>query len=110
MQVRLRILGRDVDLECGQAEERRLVDLAAALEARLSRLGDVDDVRRLVRASLALMDEAQTTAAALARARMEIERLTDMLVEARLAAAEPRLGLEDQRDRVTVLHGAQGSA
>ena len=40
--------------------------------------------------ALALMDEAQTTNAALARARCEIERLNDMIAEARIEdAARP---------------------
>ena len=52
--------------------------------------GDAETMRRLVLTALALMDEAQASSAALVRARGEIERLTDMLIEARLeGCAEP---------------------
>jgi flagellar biosynthesis regulator FlaF len=61
------------------------------LEARAAGVkGDADANRRLVLTALALMDEAQASSAALVRARGEIERLTDMLIEARLEdCAEP---------------------
>lgn len=97
MQAVLNILNERFALECAPHEQRRLEDLAAALEARLAGFsGDADAMRRLVLTALALMDEAQATGAALARARGEIERLTDMLVEARLEAQAPA---EDSGDR-----------
>jgi hypothetical protein len=71
--------------------------------------GEPDAMRRLVLTALALMDETQASAAALARARAEIERLTDMVVEARLeaAGAAPDTGT---RGRVAALNLAQGRA
>jgi len=87
MQALLTIRGRDYAIDCTEQEERRLQDLARLLEARLQGFGGEADTRRsLVLIALALLDEAQTTSAALARARCEIERLTDMLVEAKLEA------------------------
>ncbi len=83
----LTILGRDYASDCTVQEERRLQDLAHLLDARLQGFGAGADARRsLVLLTLALMDENQTTNAALARARDEIERLTDMLIDARLEA------------------------
>lgn len=89
--MRITILGQSVELDCQPHEEKRLEDLARALEARAAGVkGENDDVRRLILTALALMDEAQASSAALVRARGEIERLTDMLIEARLeAGAEP---------------------
>jgi cell division protein ZapA (FtsZ GTPase activity inhibitor) len=87
MQAVLTILGRDYAIECVEQEERRLQDLARLLDARLAGFGgDADTRRSLVLIALALLDEAQTTGAALARARCEIERLTDMVIDAKLGA------------------------
>jgi cell division protein ZapA len=86
--MRITILGHEIELACQPLEERRLEDLARALNARLSGFsGEPDAVRRLALTALALMDETQAASAALARARLEIERLTDMVVEAQLEAA-----------------------
>jgi len=86
--MQVQILGESYAIDCASNDERRLEDLAKALDARLAGfVGDVDGKRRLVLAALALMDEAQATSAALARAYNEVERLTDMVVEARLEAA-----------------------
>ena len=90
MQATVNILGRDYAIECADCDERRLEDLAKALDARLQAFsGETSAMRRLVLTSLGLIDEAQATSAALARARCEIERLTDMLVEAQLEAQTP---------------------
>jgi cell division protein ZapA len=87
MQAVFTILDRHVALECAEQERRRLEDLAGALEARLAGFaGEPDAMRRLILTALALLDEAQTTSAALARARCEIERLTDMVIDAKLGA------------------------
>lgn len=76
-----------VSLECADEDRRRLEDLARALDARIKGFAnEPDGTRRLILTALALLDEAQTTSAALARARCEIERLTDMLIDARLEA------------------------
>ena len=90
-EITLRILDQDIRFACAPEEERRLRDLAAALETRLAGFsGDGDGMRRLILTALSLMDEAQASSAALVRARGEIERLTDMLIEARLeGCAEP---------------------
>lgn len=95
MQAVLTILGRDYAIDCTEQEERRLQDLARLLDARLQGFGgDADTRRSLVFIALALLDEAQTTSAALVRARCEIERLTDLLIDAKLEAqAAPDLGL-----------------
>jgi len=106
----VKILNQDFAIVCADHETRRLDDLAAALDARLKGFsGDADGVRRLALTALALMDEAQTTGAALARARCEIERLTDMVVEAKLEAAH---ATPDNADRggVSGLRVAHGVA
>ncbi len=106
----LNVLDRDLDLDCAEHECKRLEDLAKALNERLAGLsGEPDAMRRLVLTALALMDEAQTTSAALARARIEIERLTDMVVEARLEAAAQTPDTAE-RGRVSSLRVAQGRA
>ena len=88
MTVTVRILGEDFRLQCSASERRRIEDLARALEARVTAEGETSDLRKLILAALALMDEAQTTGAALVRARGEIERLNDMIAEANIDAAE----------------------
>lgn len=109
MRAVLNILNERFALECAPHEQRRLEDLAAALEARLAGFsGDAGAMRRLVLTALALMDEAQATSAALARARGEIERLTDMLVEARLEAQAPAEDT-DERGRVAALRAASAA-
>jgi hypothetical protein len=70
--------------------------------------GDPDAMRRLALAALSLMDEAQAANAALARARAEIERLTDLLVDAKLA--EQQAARTDDRGRVSALRVATGIA
>ena len=99
----LNVLGQDIPLTCAAAEQRRLEDLASALNARLQGFtGDADAMRRLAITALALLDETQTKAAALVRARGEIERLTDLVVEARMSAsAAPPI--DDERGRVVSL-------
>lgn len=89
--MRMTILGQTVELDCQPHEEKRLEDLARALEARANSVkGDAEANRRLILTALSLMDEAQASNAALVRARGEIERLTDMLIDARLeGCSEP---------------------
>jgi bifunctional non-homologous end joining protein LigD len=67
-----------------------------------------DAMRRLALTALALLDETETKNAALDRARREIERLTDMVVEARLAA--PPAHVDDERGQVISLRAHQGAA
>ncbi len=106
MPAALSVLGRDYTIDCTEAEERRLLDLARALEERLQTFGDEADTRRsLIVAALALLDEAQAAGAALARAHGEIERLNDMVVEAKLEAAA-----NDDRGRTSALRPQQGAA
>jgi cell division protein ZapA (FtsZ GTPase activity inhibitor) len=109
MRVSLSILDRDIAIDCTEHEARRLEDLADALRVRLAGFsGDPDAMRRLVLAALSLMDEAQAANAALARARAEIERLTDLLVDAKLA--EQEAVRTDDRGRVSALRAAPGIA
>ncbi|MEZ6023824.1 MAG: cell division protein ZapA [Hyphomonadaceae bacterium] len=104
----IRVLDEEIQLDCAPGEQRRIEDLATALETRLSAFtGDPDGKRRLVLTALALLDETQAAGAALARARGEIERLTDMVVEAKLEAAEADLS---ERGRVSALRPIQGVA
>lgn len=111
MQATVKILGEDYAIECADCDQRRLEDLAKALDARLQGFsGDTCAMRRLVLTSLGLIDEAQATSAALARARCEIERLTDMLVEAQLEAQTPEPPDTPDRGRVSALRVAQGRA
>lgn len=112
MQSTVKILDEEYAIECAACDTRRLEDLAKALEARLQGFsGDASSMRRLVLVSLGLIDEAQATGAALARARMEIERLTDMLVEAQLQAEPPPAPVDTpDRGRVSALRVAQGRA
>lgn len=79
----LHVLGQELRLDCDPMEARRLTDLAAALDARLrgAALDDADGVRRIALTALALMDEAQSAAAALARAHGEIDRLNELLLD-----------------------------
>jgi len=84
--------------------------LASALNERLGGFsGGTDAMRRLVLTSLTLLDETQAAGAALVRARAEIERLTDMVVEARLEAAGEVPDFSP-RGRVAALRVAQGTA
>ncbi|MBK8542848.1 MAG: cell division protein ZapA [Caulobacteraceae bacterium] len=112
MQSTVKILGEDYAIECAECDTRRLEDLAKVLETRLQGFsGDASAMRRLVLVALGLIDEAQATSAALARARMEIERLTDMLVEAQLQAEPPPEPTDTpDRGRVSALRVAQGRA
>ncbi len=88
MAATVRILGEDFHLQCAAGDQRRIEDLAKALEARVAAEGELSDLRRLILTALALMDEAQTKGAALVRARGEIERLNDMVTEANIEAGE----------------------
>jgi cell division protein ZapA (FtsZ GTPase activity inhibitor) len=91
--MKLSILSQDIEIECAPEEQRRLIDLAAALEARLARIpADADHVRRLVLTALSLLDETQAAGAALARAHEEIERLSDQLAEATAEEGAPPAG------------------
>lgn len=108
MQAVLNVANQEFTIECADCDQRRLEDLAQALDARLARFsGDEDAMRRLVLTALSLLDQAQATSAALALAREEIERLTDMVVEARMDAQN--VAVNDERGRVGVLV-AQGAA
>jgi cell division protein ZapA len=110
MQATLTILNREFTIDCTEAERRRLEDLAHALDGRLQGCAEPDALRRVVFTALSLMDETQATQAALARARGEIERLTDMLVEARMEA-ETGQSTDSDRGRVGSLRRvAEGAA
>ncbi len=103
MKLTLQILGQEIVLECAPGECRRLEDLAASLNTRLAGVsGDPDAVRRLVIVSLGLLDEAQASAAAVVRAHGEIERLNDIIAEARIEAGET-LAPSPDRGRVHTL-------
>lgn len=114
MQAMITILGEDYAIECAECDTRRIEDLAKALESRLQGFGgDASAMRRLVLTALGLMDEVQATSAALVRARCEIERLTDMLVEAKLEAQGPDAPESPDtpdRGRVGAFRVAQGRA
>jgi len=111
MQVTVTILGERHTIECAECDTRRLEDLAGALEGRLQGFrGDTSAMRRLVLTALGLIDETQATNAALARARTEIERLTDMLVEAKLENVAPEPPDSPERGRIGALHAAAGRA
>ena len=97
--MQITILNRQFTIACTEAEERRLEDLAKALDARLQGCSDPDQMSRLVFTALALMDEVQTTHAALARSHCEIERLTDMVVEAKIEAEAAQTATPDTPDR-----------
>lgn len=90
MRLVLTILDEEIVLESAPEEERRLRDLAAALEARVRALGaEKATSQSLLIVALSLLDEVQAARAALARAHGEIERLNDMVVDACLASGEP---------------------
>ena len=90
MRLVLTILDEEIVLESAPEEERRLRDLAATLEARIRALGaEKATSQSLSIIALSLLDEVQAARAALARAHGEIERLNDMVVDARLASGEP---------------------
>jgi len=111
MQTIVKILDREFSIECGEGDCRRLEDLARSLEARLAGFsGDEDAMRRLVVTALSLLDQTQAMSAALVRARGEIERLSDMVVEAQLEAAKANAAVIDDRGRIDALRVAQGVA
>jgi cell division protein ZapA (FtsZ GTPase activity inhibitor) len=105
--MQITILGQSFAITCEGRDQKRLEDLAAALDARLARFpAETDALSRLVLAALSLLDETQTTGAALALARSEIERLTDLLVDAKLEAKLGASGVQkpdEQRGRVNAL-------
>ena len=109
MQASFTIMGRAFAIECDEGEQRRLEDLARALNARLESFpADADATQRLTLTALSLMDEVQVIGAALVRSRCEVERLTDMLVEAKLET--PGAPANDQRGRVGALRDVSGAA
>jgi len=111
MQTIVKIQGREFAIDCAECDVRRLEDLACALEQRLGGFSaDEDEVRKLVLTALSLMDEVQATSAALVRARCEIERLTDMVVEAKLEAQASAAPAGDDRGRVGALRPQLGAA
>ena len=112
MQATLTILNRSFTIECTEIEQRRLEDLARALDARLAGCTEPDALKRVVFTALSLMDEAQAAHAALARARGEIERLTDMVVEAKLEVEQQAAAPDTpERGRVSSLRRvAEGAA
>ncbi len=103
------ILGQSYTLDCTEAEGRRLEDLARALNERLQGVSG-EEQRRLVFTALALMDETQAAQAALARARSEIERLTDMVVEAQLEAQRAAPDTADRGRVGSLRRVAEGAA
>jgi cell division protein ZapA (FtsZ GTPase activity inhibitor) len=110
--MQITILNRQFTIACTQAEERRIEDLARALNARLEGCSEPDALSRVVFTALSLMDEIQTTHAALARSHCEIERLTDMVVEAKLEAEAAQTAPDTpDRGRVSSLRRvAEGAA
>ncbi len=111
MQTTVKVLDREFSIECAEGDCRRLEDLAATLNARLAGFsGDEDAMRRLVLTAPSLLDQNQAASAALVRARNEIERLSDMVVEAKLEAAKAGANVLDERGRVDALRVAQGAA
>ena len=103
-QAVLHVLGEDYRLTCDARDRRRLEDLAKALQARLDCINgdDTAAMRQLIMVSLSLLDEAQASGAALARARGEIERLSDVLAEQRLKVSLAP-GTLEERGRVAAL-------
>lgn len=97
--MQITVLNRPFTIDCTAAEERRIEDLAKALDARLKACSEPDQLRKVVFTALALMDEVQTTHAALARSHCEIERLTDMVVEAKIEAEAAQAAAPDTGDR-----------
>jgi cell division protein ZapA (FtsZ GTPase activity inhibitor) len=102
MNIVLSIGGQEISLDCAPAEERRLRDLAAALEVRIAGLSAPRDIRGFALTALCLLDETQAVRAALVRAQDEIERLTDMIAEARLAPAA--ISIDDNLGRCRTLY------
>jgi cell division protein ZapA (FtsZ GTPase activity inhibitor) len=111
MPTTIKILDQDFVINCAEQETRRLEDLAQSLDSRLKTFsGNEDDTRRLVLTALALLDEVQTTRAALVRAQDEIERLTDMVVEARLEAEAAGADTEERGGVSSLRRVAEGAA
>jgi cell division protein ZapA (FtsZ GTPase activity inhibitor) len=81
-KVMVHVADQEIAIDCAPHQQRRVADLAALLESRLAVFaGEPETLRRLVLTALALMDEAQTAGAALARARGEIDRLNDLVCD-----------------------------
>ena len=109
MQAVLKILDRELVIECSAADGRRLEDLARALNERLAGFsGDADAQQRLALTALSLLDEVQVIGAALVRARCEVERLADMLAET--TCETPIVIANDERGRVIALRDIPGAA
>jgi cell division protein ZapA (FtsZ GTPase activity inhibitor) len=104
------VLNQEFAIPCEANEEHRLEDLARALETRLQGCREPNLTRRLMLTALSLMDEVQAAHCALARSRCEIERLTDLVVDARMEAE--RAGADGaDRGRVGALRRvAEGAA
>ncbi len=100
--VSLQIDEQNLSIACNAHDSHRLTDLAALLNTRLAAYPcEMEMSERLALAALSLLDETQTRAAALVRARGEIDRLTDLLLEARVNAAP--LAVDEDRGRVAAL-------
>ena len=103
-QVNVSIAGRSYLIACGDGEERRLGELAAALDARAQQLatsvGQVSDARLLVMTGLLMSDELSAVQAKLAERDAEIARL-----KAGLASAAESLEKSEER-LAEVLDGA----
>src|SRR5689334_15600264 len=83
-QVTITLNGRSYRLTCGDGEERRLLQLAAHVESKLTQLvaefGQVGDDRLLVMASVLITDELFDARATLLdlRQQREAERIADV--------------------------------
>lgn len=88
------VLGEQIRVCCPPEEAKRLADLGAALEARLGG-GAPMGSRLLVLLALGLLDEAQGAAAALQRARREIDRLNELIAERRPEDQSPPVASND---------------
>lgn len=110
-EIVIRIQGEEFAITCAPHEQHRVADLAALLESRLSVFsGEPEAMRRLILTALALLDETQTTGAALIRARAEIDRLNDPPEEPRAEPATP-FKTDDTTGRVvSLIRPKQGAA
>ncbi len=110
-EVVVRIQGQDIAIPCAPHEQRRIADLAALLESRLSVFsGEPESLRRLVLTALSLLDETQAAGAALARARAEIDRLNE-LGDDDEAPEQPPVNVDSDAGRVvSLVRPKQGAA
>jgi cell division protein ZapA len=100
-EVMVTVSGRPYRLACADGEEERLAELGRLLDARIGglrgALGDLGDMRLLILAGIALIDEVQDASRDLDRLRVELAGLS---VEERREAGQIRAARDSAADLI----------